>query len=101
MIRKFCWLPTPVYSSKYYRWGFRWFKFVWLGDDGKHYIANIEKIKARFNSGGELLYLLVPKEFVNDPMLNQEIECYKIKCNGLNPYGLGTVGLLGAPGGLL
>jgi len=63
MKRKFCWLPTPVYSSRYYRCGYRWFKWVWIGDDGKHYIANIEKIKARFNSDGVLLYLYIPAGF--------------------------------------
>ena len=100
MKHKFCWLPTKIYSSRYYQDGFAWLSWVWLGDDGKHYTANIPKIRARFNSEGRLLYLMLPDGFVNDPVLNQEIECYKIKCNGLNPYGLGAVGL-GALGGLI
>jgi len=100
MKRKFCWLPTPVYSSIYYRDGSRWFSWVWLGDDGKHYTANIPKIKARFNSDGKLLYLMLPAKLVNHPVLNQQIECYKIRCNGLNPCGLGAAGL-GGLGGLI
>lgn len=35
--RVFCWLPTMVHSSRYWRDGFRWFSFVYLDDDGKYY----------------------------------------------------------------
>ncbi len=93
MKRKFCWLPTKVYSSKYYRAGFKWFSWAWLGDDGQYYTSKIEKIKARFDTGGTLLYLFVPAQLSHDPVLNQQIMCYKIKCNGLNYFGLGNAGL--------
>ena len=87
---KFCWLPTKVYSSKYHQDGFRWLTWVWLGNDGKHYTSKIEKMRARFDSEGRLLWLMLPRQLVNDPVLNQEVESYKIKCNGHNPYGLGA-----------
>lgn len=46
MSRVFCWLPTPVYSSRYWRDGFRWFSFVWIGADGNYYTTAAEAAKA-------------------------------------------------------
>lgn len=40
--KKFCWLPTPVYSSPYYRDGFRWMSNVWVGAEGKCYTTALE-----------------------------------------------------------
>lgn len=46
MKRVFCWLPTPAHTSRYWQDGFRWFRFVWLGADGKHYTTAAEAAKA-------------------------------------------------------
>lgn len=35
--RVFCWLPTDIYTSKYWKNGFRWMSYAWLDADGHHY----------------------------------------------------------------
>lgn len=41
MKHKFCWLPTNIYSSRYYRDGFAWLSWAWVGDDGKAYKGEV------------------------------------------------------------
>lgn len=34
----FCWVPTVVYISTFYRCGFKWLSYGWM-EDGKVYIT--------------------------------------------------------------
>tara|TARA_R110002020_G_scaffold467655_1_gene691380 strand:+ start:15407 stop:15703 length:297 start_codon:yes stop_codon:yes gene_type:complete len=66
MKSKFCWLPTNVYSSKYMRDGFKWFSYVYVGDDGKCYSKHQTKIRLRFNHKGRVVFATHNAEFGNE-----------------------------------
>lgn len=80
--KKFCWWPQEVYSSRYYRDGFVWLGYAHLGVDGKWFRVEQFKPRAVFSSGGRLKCISISKCLHDDPMMMQEIECYRIKCNG-------------------
>jgi hypothetical protein len=86
--KKFCWLPQPVYSTRYYRDGFVWLGYAHIGIDGKWFRNEQFKPKAVFGADGRLKYVLTAKSWQNDPLMRQELEVYKIKCNGLPNAGL-------------
>ncbi len=69
MKRKFCWLPTEIYSCKYYRDGFRWLSFVYVDDDGKHYAKeplSTDKPRVRFDCNGRLVEASWPEGWHRD-----------------------------------
>lgn len=35
--RVFCWMPTKIYTVKFWQNGFKWISFAWLDTDGRHY----------------------------------------------------------------
>jgi len=37
--RKFCWLPTKVYSRDHCLYGFAWIRYVWHSGNGYYYIT--------------------------------------------------------------
>ena len=90
MIRKFCWLPTPVYLSRYFRDGFVLFGWAHKGVDGKWFRAEQVKPRIRFNTAGYITHVSI--QITSDPMARQQFECYKIKCNGSPFQGLGNLG---------
>lgn len=54
-IKHFCWLPTKVYLTKYWRNGFRWLSFGWLDhEDGKIYETK-EALEVDFDQFNDLL----------------------------------------------
>lgn len=92
--KKFCWWPQEVYSSRYYRDGCVWLGYAHQGVDGKWFRVEQFKPKAVFGTDGRLKHVLTSQCAFDDPMMRQEIECYKIKCNGLPVnQGLGNLGL--------
>lgn len=81
--KKFCWLPQPVYSSRYYRDGFVWLGYAHLGIDGEWFRYKQFKPKAVFGIDGRLKHILVSISWLNDSLMQHEIERYKVKCNAL------------------
>jgi len=77
-----------VHSSRYYRDGCVWLGYAYQGIDGKWFRHEQFKPKAVFGVDGRLKYILTAKDWQDDPLMRQELETYKIKCNGLSNTGL-------------
>lgn len=85
MMKKFCWLPTKVYSSPYYRDGFSWFSCVYeLG--GKCYRDEPKKIRIRLDSDGYAVFTIKPN-WCNYPSYNQFYETVVLKYSKKSALG--------------
>ena len=87
--KKFCLVPQETYSGRFYRNGFAWFSFVYQGVDGKWFKEPQAKPRIKTDINGRFISICG----ASDPISSQQIEVYRIKCNGIG-YGYGR-GLLG------
>jgi len=50
--KKFCWKPAGTYKSAFYRNGYSWFSFVYIGINGKAYKSLEDLIYAKWELDG-------------------------------------------------